>query len=97
MIGSPLPYVGPDNCKGAREAVEHLLRLGRRRIGFLGGDATMTTQQERVSGWRDALNAAGLAARQFAHHRIGADARRRKDRDRTRLVAPAAPDRGPLL
>jgi LacI family transcriptional regulator len=62
MIGSPLPYVGPDNCKGAREAVEHLLRLGRRRIGFLGGDATMTTQQERVSGWRDALNAAGLAA-----------------------------------
>ena len=55
MIGSPLPYVGPDNCKGAREAVEHLLGLGRRRIGFLGGDATMTTQQERVSGWRDAL------------------------------------------
>jgi LacI family transcriptional regulator len=62
MAGSPLPYVGPDNVKGARNAVEHLLRLGHRRIGFLGGDSAMTTQQERVSGWRDALNAAGLAA-----------------------------------
>ncbi len=62
MVGSPLPYIGPDNCMGARQAVEHLLRLGHRRIGFLGGDATMTTQQERVSGWREALNAGGLAA-----------------------------------
>ncbi len=62
MIGSPLPYIGPDNRKGAREAVEHLLRLGHRRIGFLGADSAMTTQQERVSGWRDALNGAGVAA-----------------------------------
>jgi LacI family transcriptional regulator len=62
LAGSPLPYVGPDNYKGARQAIEHLLRLGHRRIGFLGGDASMTTQQDRVSGWRDALNAFGLAA-----------------------------------
>jgi LacI family transcriptional regulator len=62
MIDSPLPYVGPDNRKGAREAVEHLLGLGHRRIGFLGADATMTTQQERVSGWRDALNGHGVVA-----------------------------------
>jgi LacI family transcriptional regulator len=38
------------------------LRLGHRRIGFLGGESAMTTHQERVGGWRDALNAAGLAA-----------------------------------
>ncbi len=38
MIGSPLPYIGPDNRKGERDAVEHLLaarpsshRLSRRR------------------------------------------------------------------
>jgi LacI family transcriptional regulator len=62
MIGSPLPYIGPDNGKGARLAVEHLLRLGHRRIGYLGGENAMTTQQERVGGWRDALNAASLAA-----------------------------------
>ena len=64
MIGSPLPYIGPDNCKGARAAVDHLLRLGHRRIGFLGGDRTSTAQQERVSGWRDALNAGGVPADQ---------------------------------
>jgi LacI family transcriptional regulator len=62
MVGSPLPYVGPDNRKGERDAVEHLLRLGHRRIGFLGADASMTTQQERVGGWRDALNGWGIAA-----------------------------------
>jgi LacI family transcriptional regulator len=62
MTGSPLPYVGPDNRKGAREAVEHLLRLGHRRIGFIGGDPSMTTQRDRAAGWRDALNAAGVAA-----------------------------------
>lgn len=62
IVGSPLPYVGPDNRRGAREAVEHLLRLGYRRIGFIGGDRSMTTQQDRSDGWRDALNAAGRAA-----------------------------------
>ncbi len=62
MIGSSLPYIGPDNIKGERLAVEHLLRLGHRRIAFIGGDGTMTTQHERVSGWRDALNAWGVAA-----------------------------------
>ncbi|WP_293868285.1 LacI family DNA-binding transcriptional regulator [uncultured Alsobacter sp.] len=60
IIGSPLPYVGPDNQAGARKAVEHLIGLGHRRIGFLGGYATMTTQQERISGWRDAILGAGL-------------------------------------
>ncbi len=60
IIGSPLPYVGPDNRKGAREAVEHLLRLGHRRIAFVGGDGDMSTQHERVDGWRDALNGSGI-------------------------------------
>ena len=62
MIGSSLPYIGPDNQKGERDAVEHLLKLGHRRIAFIGGDANMTTQRDRVAGWRDALNGWGLAA-----------------------------------
>jgi LacI family transcriptional regulator len=60
IIGSPLPYVGPDNQAGARRAVEHLIGLGHRRIGFLGGYSTMTTQQERIAGWRDAILGASL-------------------------------------
>jgi LacI family transcriptional regulator len=59
--GSPLPYVGPDNRSGASRAVEHLISLGHRDIAFLGGYATMTTQRERVSGYRDALLRAGLS------------------------------------
>lgn len=62
MTGSALPYVGPDNRKGERLAVEHLLKLGHRRIAFIGGERGMTTQQERLSGWREALNGWGLAA-----------------------------------
>ncbi len=62
LIGSSLPYIGPDNQKGAKVAVEHLLKLGHRRIGFAGGERTITTQLERVAGWREALNAAGIAA-----------------------------------
>jgi len=60
IIGSPLPYVGADNRTGARQAVAHLVALGHRRIAFLGGDAKMTTQQEREAGWCDALDAAGI-------------------------------------
>jgi LacI family transcriptional regulator len=62
MIGSSLPYIGPDNQKGERAAVEHLLKLGHRRIAFIGGHENMTTQRERVAGWRAALNGWGLAA-----------------------------------
>ncbi len=60
ISGSPLPYVGADNRLGARQAAAHLAGLGHRRIGFLGGEAKMTTHQEREAGWRDALAAAGI-------------------------------------
>jgi LacI family transcriptional regulator len=61
ILGSPLPYVGPDNTAGARRAVEHLIGLGHRRIAFLGGYSTMTTQVERITGYREALVSAGIA------------------------------------
>ena len=37
MIGSSLPYVGPDNRKGERAVVEHLLKLGHRAYRFYRG------------------------------------------------------------
>jgi len=49
-----------DNVRGAYEAVEHLLRLGHRRIGFLQGRAQLSTSQERRQGYRRALEAAGI-------------------------------------
>ncbi len=48
------------NETSAREAVEHLLAHGHRRIGFLGSSLGFETVEGRVRGYRSALAAAGL-------------------------------------
>jgi LacI family transcriptional regulator len=58
--GSRAVSVMPDNRRGALRAVQHLLRLGHRRIAFLGGRAGSVVQEERCAGYRAALDAAGL-------------------------------------
>src|SRR3954451_8240797 len=50
-----------DNVGGARGAVEHLIRAGHRRIGFLGDRPDMFTAAERFRGYREALARHGLA------------------------------------
>ena len=50
-----------DNAGGARAAVEHLLSAGHRRIGFLGDRIGVFTASERLSGYHQALAAAGIA------------------------------------
>jgi DNA-binding LacI/PurR family transcriptional regulator len=54
-----LPYVDVDNVFGARQAAEHLLALGRRRIATIAGPADMTAGQDRLAGYRAALEDAG--------------------------------------
>jgi LacI family transcriptional regulator, galactose operon repressor len=49
-----------DNEGGARSAVEHLLARGHRRIGMLGDEPSIFTAVERLRGYRDAIEAAGL-------------------------------------
>jgi DNA-binding LacI/PurR family transcriptional regulator len=39
------PVVTVEDSGGARSAVEHLLRLGHRRIGFVGPDSGPTDQR----------------------------------------------------
>ncbi|MDL2353770.1 MAG: LacI family DNA-binding transcriptional regulator [Pseudomonadota bacterium] len=56
-----LPVVVAENRIGARTAVEHLLGLGHRRIGFVAGTAGTGQSAERQQGYADALRAAGLA------------------------------------
>jgi LacI family transcriptional regulator len=46
--------------QGARVAVEHLIAHGHRRIGYLGHPVSISTATERYSGYRDALNRAGI-------------------------------------
>ena len=49
--------VDVDNEGGARMAVEHLIRLGHRRIGILAGRLDMAAGQDRLEGYRQALAA----------------------------------------
>jgi len=43
-----------DNETGAREGAEHLLRLGHRRIAFVGNDPAVYTSAQRLAGFRAA-------------------------------------------
>lgn len=62
--GSPhddLPVVRADNRDGARQAVEHLIGIGRRRIAFAGpGWQQHAAYAERREGYLSALAAHGL-------------------------------------
>lgn len=53
-------YVDVDNIGGARMAVEHLIRLGHRRIGTITGRLDMTHGQDRLAGYKEALQAHGI-------------------------------------
>ncbi len=57
-----LHSVEVDDYAGARQAVEHLLALGHRSIGYLGAGNRPRSNRRRLSGYRDALAAAGAAA-----------------------------------
>ena len=53
--------VSVDNLGGARQAVSHLVGLGRRRIGTISGPADMQASVDREEGWRRVLQESGLA------------------------------------
>lgn len=52
--------VGIDNVQAARQAVEHLLVLGHRRVGLLSGPIRTVSRQDRLAGYQAALRAAGI-------------------------------------
>jgi LacI family transcriptional regulator len=49
-----------DNRQGARTAVEHLLRVGHKRIGLVSDSPEITSSAERIQGYRAALEEARL-------------------------------------
>jgi LacI family transcriptional regulator len=53
-------YVDIDNISGARMAVEHLIRLGHRRIGTITGPLNMPAGRDRLTGYQQALKAHGI-------------------------------------
>ena len=53
-------FVGVDNVYSAREAVEYLVSLGHSRIGVLATLEPITSIEERIAGYRTAVERAGL-------------------------------------
>jgi len=59
--GTPGRYVRTDNAAGGLQATRHLLRLGRRRIAFIGSASDQWPEfQARHSGYQRALHEAGI-------------------------------------
>ena len=61
--GDRMRSVDVDNRTGARAATAHLISLGHQRIAHLKGPATVPNAVDRVSGYLEALEAAGIEAR----------------------------------
>lgn len=57
---SQLPAVVADNRNGIREATSHLIDLGHKRIAFAGGDEAISDYHDRLAGYMDAMDEAGL-------------------------------------
>ncbi|MDX0712058.1 LacI family DNA-binding transcriptional regulator [Sinorhizobium medicae] len=49
-----------DNRRAVQDATRYMLGLGHRRIGYISGALDTSTGRERLSGYRAALEAAGL-------------------------------------
>lgn len=55
-----IPYVDVDNHSGGALAARHLLSTGKRRIGTITGALDMVAGKDRLAGWREAMQEAGL-------------------------------------
>jgi LacI family transcriptional regulator len=55
-------YVDVDNVSGSRMAVEHLIRLGHRRIATITGPLSMASGEDRLAGYYQALEAHRIPA-----------------------------------
>jgi DNA-binding LacI/PurR family transcriptional regulator len=73
FIGRPwnsklgVPFVDLDNFEGGRLAARHLASLGRTRLGTVAGPADMPAAADRLEGWQQGLQEAGLAAGPVIH------------------------------
>jgi LacI family transcriptional regulator len=60
LPGLKASLVAPENKDGARKATAHLVGAGHKRIAFVGGAMSMVVRDERLAGYRRALEEAGI-------------------------------------
>jgi LacI family transcriptional regulator len=56
-----IPSVSAAHTSGARDATQHLLKLGHRRIAAITGPRSWVADEERLNGYHAALVSAGVA------------------------------------
>jgi len=56
-----LPTVEADNRGGSRELTRYVLGLGYRRVAYIAGPKEVSTAQDRLLGFKEAMEQAGLA------------------------------------
>ncbi|GAA4616530.1 LacI family DNA-binding transcriptional regulator [Saccharopolyspora hordei] len=61
LIDETYDQVGPENAEPTARLVDHLAELGHTRIALVSGRSGLATTDERVRGYRDALQRNGLA------------------------------------
>jgi LacI family transcriptional regulator len=55
-----LAVIAVDNFSGAKQATQHLIDQGRRKIGIITGPLSWWEARERYAGWKAAMHQAGL-------------------------------------
>lgn len=61
LSGAPRNYVLQDNEGNSRRLAAHILGHGHKRIGFITGPLEESSSRERLSGFRNALEEAGVS------------------------------------
>ncbi|MEM3433530.1 MAG: LacI family DNA-binding transcriptional regulator [Candidatus Methanomethyliaceae archaeon] len=56
-----LPTVEADNLGGSRKLTEYVIGLGYRRIAYIAGPKEVSTAQDRLAGFQEAMDEAGLS------------------------------------
>ena len=76
VVNNPFPEgysVVTDHAEGLKIAVDHLLKLGHRKIAYLHSDPTQWGSRSRLEGYKRALLAAGLAFEERLHRDYSVD------------------------
>ncbi|MFD7371439.1 LacI family DNA-binding transcriptional regulator [Streptomyces mirabilis] len=61
-LGDDASYVTADSRDGARQATEHLLKLGHGTVHHIAGPTGWLSAERRLDAWRDTLRAVGAEA-----------------------------------
>lgn len=75
-LDRPAHRVVGDDLDGAYQATKYLLSLGHRRILYVGGDTNISSEQNRLAGYRRAVGEAGLPVDSSLVHEHSFDEKR---------------------